>query len=570
MKNLLLACLVLGTACRQENKTKSLAQLPAVTGCMPLTTDADWFRLKQKAPLLDGLGSLHYPISTTDSIAQKYFDQGLILAYGFNHAEAARSFYTAIQIDSTCAMCHWGFAYVLGPNYNAQMEPDNYERAWTAIQKAMALAASGSQTKEQDLIRVMASRYAANAPDSRAGLDSIYSAGMKSLHAKYADDPEIAALYAESIMDLHPWDLWDKAGQPKSWTPAIINAIEGLLKKFPDHPGFHHFYIHAMEASFTPAKGLTSARKFDAGMVPNAGHLVHMPSHIYIRTGDYHAGSLSNLRAVEVDSAYISTCHAQGAYPLAYFPHNYHFLAATATLEGKTDWALMAAHKLRSYTATELLRDPAWATLQHYYLVPYHILVKFGKWDDILNMPETWDELPYVNATRQYARGMAFLGKQNLAEAQKALDKLDSIAQDSSLARQSIWGINSLAQIVEISKLILRGELSAANQNLPDAITILRQAIALEDQLNYNEPPDWFFSVRHHLGAILLDANELTAAEKIYQEDLQTLPKNGWALHGLLKVYEAKKDAAGIQKTKSNLQEVWRYADIKLNGSRIL
>ncbi|HEX5624639.1 MAG TPA: hypothetical protein VFX48_01375, partial [Saprospiraceae bacterium] len=289
MKNLIgILFLVNLISCKPKSESPVSNPVPtARTMCALKPTDAEWYQKENKAPLFDGLGNLQYLITTKSPEAQKYFNQGLILSYAFNHAEAARSFYYAAKLDSTCAMCYWGFAYVLGPNYNAGMEPDNYERAYDAIQKAIAFSGRATQ-KEKDMIHALARRYVKEPLEIRSHLDSAYSQAMKELHVKYPDDPEIAALYAESVMDLHPWDLWDKAGQPKPWTPEIIAILEKLLKTYPEHPGVNHFYIHAVEASFDPHRGLASAKRFDDGLIPAAGHLVHMPSHIYIRTGDYH------------------------------------------------------------------------------------------------------------------------------------------------------------------------------------------------------------------------------------------------------------------------------------------
>jgi len=560
--------LILFLHCKPTTKDPvTITAVSPVTLCGSQTTDAKWYTGDQVAPLFEGLGDLHYAITTNKPEVQKYFDQGLRLSYAFNHAEAARSFYYASRLDSSCAMCHWGFAYVLGPNYNAGMEPDNYQRAFDAVQQAIKWSEQGTE-KEKQMIHALATRYVKEPVDNRYPLDSIYSIEIKKLHQLYPDDPEIAALYVESVMDLHPWDLWDKQGQPKPWTPEIVAIIERLIKQHPTHPGFHHFYIHAVEASFHPEKALESARKFDQGMVPGAGHLVHMPSHIYIRTGDYHEGSLSNIRAVEVDSQYVSSCHAQGVYPLAYYPHNYHFLAATATLEGKKSWALMAANKVSEHVDKELMKDPAWATLQHYYLIPYFVKVKFGEWDAILNHPEPSD-LPYALVIRHYARGLSFLGKGELRHAKAELHQLDSVARDSSLRELTIWGINSIYDIVSIAAKVLEAEILAKESLYTASINLLKEAIAIEDRLAYNEPPDWFFSVRHILGDILITNGQYDEAIEVYQDDLKWLPKNGWAQHGLKKAYQNKKNRKALAAIEKDIQKSWKYADITLESSRI-
>lgn len=561
--------IILVSACRNSPIEKGPAsKLPNPVMCAAKTTDAAWYQGDNKAPLFEGLGTLQYPISTKSPEAQRYFNQGLILSYAFNHAEAARSFYYASKLDSSCAMCYWGFAYVLGPNYNGGMEPDNYDRAYTAVQKAMSLVSNATQ-KEKELIAALSSRYVKDAPEVRTALDSVYSIRMKSVYENYPDDPEIAALYVESIMDLHPWDLWDKQGNPKPWTPEIIEILEKLLKKYPDHPGLNHFYIHAVEASFSPERGLKSAALFDNGLVPNAGHLVHMPSHIYIRTGDYHLGSVANIHAVEIDSQYVTACHAQGVYPLGYYPHNYHFLAATATMEGNKKWALKAAQKLSDHVDRELMKDPAWGTLQHYYIIPYFIKIKFGQWDEILQMENENRDLKYPQAIRHYSRGLAYLAKNDTLNAKIELDSLTNFAKDSSLKEITIWYINSVYTIVQIAEKVLRAEFFSNEKKFEESIALLKEAVALEDALNYNEPPDWFFSIRHHLGAVLIKSGKFDEAIEVYKKDLSWWPKNGWALHGLKNAYKLKKDLKSLHQVEEQLKIVWANSDTPLKGSLI-
>ena len=416
-----------------NNKTNSLdtKDRPIIT-CAPITTDAEWYESDNIAPLIEGLDVLDFPITTTNSLAQKYVNQGLVLAYGFNHAEAARSFFYATKLDPKCAMAYWGFAYVLGPNYNAGMEPDNYERAYEAIQNAIEISKSSASQKEKALIHALAKRYVKAPVEDRSKLDVAYSLAMEEVYEEYSYDADVAILFAESLMDLHPWDLWDKMGNPKEWTPKIISVIDNALDIDAKHPGAHHFNIHVLETSNSPETALKSAQLFDEDLVPGAGHLVHMPSHIYIRTGDYHKGTLSNIRAISVDSSYVSACNAQGAYPLSYFPHNYHFMAATATLEGNSMWAIEAANNVAEHSNTLLMKEPGWGTIQHYYTIPYYINVKFGKWKKILEMDNEDTSLKYPEAVRNYARGMAFLGLDKLDEAKKELSALEIYSEDES------------------------------------------------------------------------------------------------------------------------------------------
>ncbi|MEO5907254.1 MAG: hypothetical protein ABIQ11_11040 [Saprospiraceae bacterium] len=543
MKNLLyLLCILCILSCRQEKIAQiDITAAPAIM-CMPQLTDANWYTSNTPAPLFAGMDVLHYPITTSDPEAQKYFNQGLLFAYGFNHAEAARSFYHATRLDSTCVMCYWGYAYVLGPNYNAGMEPDNYSRAFDAIQKALKVSDS-STPKEKDLIQAMAARYVKEPVDNRYVLDSAYMLEMKELHQKYPDDVDIAAMYAESLMDMHPWDLWETNGQPKAWTPDILAAIENAIRLNPKHPGGHHFYIHAVEASPEPQKAFVSCKVFDDGLVPASGHLVHMPSHIYINTGDYHKGTVANINALKLDSNYVTQCHAQGAYPLVYYPHNYHFLAACATLEGNSQWALHAAHKMSDQTNHKGMLLAPLVTLQHFYSIPYFVQVKFAKWNEILSEGPPDTVLLYPTGIYHYAKGMAHVGLNQLDKAQAELDALNLIEQQDTLKKMKIWEINSTHHIIQIAQKVLAGELASKKGNYDESIRLLREAIAIEDQLAYQEPPDWFFSVRHHLGAVLLDAKKADEAIKVYEEDLITFPKNGWALSGLKKAYAATKHA---------------------------
>ena len=566
--HLVLSFALLIMACNDESGTKegpSASKPTGAIGCYsPKTTDKDWYASGKKAPYFKNLEGIDFKISTASKEAQQYFNQGMMLAYGFNHAEAARSFYEATRQDSTCAMAYWGFAYVLGPNYNGGMENDNYQRAYAATEKAQALS-KNSTPKEKELINALAFRYAAQPPADRKPLDIAYATAMKKVYDLYPDDPDIGALYSEALMDLHPWDLYDKKTKaPKSWTPELLAVLEHLMKKNPKHPGAHHFFIHALEASAKPEQAMASAKLLDT-LVRGAGHLLHMPSHIYINTGDYHLGTLSNLESVKVDSIYTTACHAQGAYPLAYYPHNYHFLAATATLEGNGSLAWMAAKKLQEHTATEIMVLPEWGTLQHYYTIPYYIAVKFAMWDTILAFkPITEKKLVYPKAMEHYARGMAYLGKQDMANAQKEMNSLKTIAADSSLQHLSIWGINTVANLVQIAEKILAAEIAAKQNQWDTAISSLNEAVAIEDNLNYNEPPDWFFSVRHYLGAVLLKAGKYKEAENVYQRDLQTWRKNGWALNGLYKSLESQKRNTEAQKVKAAFDEAWRYADMAL------
>ncbi|TXI69306.1 MAG: hypothetical protein E6Q41_02760 [Cyclobacteriaceae bacterium] len=559
------ACLL---SCNNTGEKKEKVSAPI--GCFSTkTSDKDWYSSGKKAPKFKGLEGVDFKISSSSPEAQEYFNQGLMLSYGFNHAEAARSFYEAIRSDSSCAMAYWGYAYVLGPNYNGGMEEDNFQRAYEASVKAQSLSQNCTPV-EKALIKALSARYVANPPADRMPLDIAYEAEMKKVYRQFPSNPDIGALYAESLMNLHPWDLYEKESKkPKEWTPGLVAVLEQLIKSNPRHPGAHHFYIHAMEASAYPEKALSSAKLLDS-LVPGAGHLVHMPSHIYINTGDYHLGTLSNLRAVQVDSVYTTACHAQGVYPLAYYPHNYHFLAATATLEGNSKVAWMASKKLQEHTATDLMDQPGWGTLQHYYTIPYYVAVKLGMWDSILVLPAPVKDLTYPKAIWHYAKGMAYTGKKDLANAQKELEKLQSLASDTTLKDLTIWNINTTADLVQIAQKVLSAEI-AAKQNKSDlSIQLLKEAVDIEDKLNYNEPPDWFFSVRHHLGAALIQSGKYNEAEATYRKDLQYYKKNGWALIGLYNSLLFQKKDNEAKTVKRAFDDAWQYADVNIASSSTL
>lgn len=555
--------------CKSVNK-KTTNNLPVNQFiCNFVPTDSKWYQTDNKAPLFEGLDVINFPISTSNELVQKYFNQGMVLAYGFNHAEAARSFYYASRLDPACAMAYWGYAYVLGPNYNAGMEIDNYERAYEAIQKAIILSKNNTSPKEMALINALSKRYVKEPVEDRKQLDVAYSMAMGEVFKQFPQDADIGTLYAESLMNLHPWDLFDKKGQAKEWTPEIIAALDQVLKINPKHCGAHHFYMHAIEASSEPEKGLYSARLFDEGLVPAAGHLLHMPSHIYIRTGDYHKGTLSNIQAIKKDSAYVSVCNAQGAYPLSYYPHNYHFMAATATLEGNSYWAILAAKKTAEHANRQLMKEPGWGTLQHYYTIPYYVYVKFGKWKEILEMNNQDTSLRYPEAIRHYARGMAYLGMNDLPNSKRELKFLEKYANDESLKKITIWNINSMYDLLQIAKRVLKAEIMASQAQYDESIALLKEAVEKEDKLNYNEPPDWFFSVRHHLGAVQNEAERYRDAITTFEEDLYRLPKNGWAYHGMKLAYTKLNDVDQLKQIEQKLANSWATADIELTNSRI-
>ncbi len=562
LPSLLCALVVLATGCT-EKSASTAQEKPAASanyGCGPvLTTDMDWYTSGKHELLLPGLSGLHYAITTKSDSAQRFFDQGLVLAYGFNHAEAARSFWEAARIDSTCAMAWWGFAYVLGPNYNAGMEPDSYARAYAAITKAQALS-EPCTAKEKGLIAAMAERYTPEPPTDRSGLDKAYCEALRALSAMYPDDADIATLFAESLMDQHPWDLWDQKGSAKPWTPEILAALERSMKNFPTHVGAHHLYIHAVEASRTPELGLASAALLEHA-VPGSGHLTHMPSHIYIRTGRYHDGVLANQRSVSVDSGYTALCHANGIYPLAYFPHNIHFLSTCATMEGNSALAWNSALELREHVEQELLPDPNWSAMQHFHAFPYMVAVKLGLWDKLKDEAKPDSAWKYTKALWHYAQGMRMIHDGQLDKASEHLEGIKACAQDSSVITMRIWGINPATGILAVALGVLEGELLLAQGRTDDGIERLTEAVAAEDSLQYQEPRDWSFPSRHELGAALLKAHKYREAEAVYRRDLLDWPENGYGLTGLRTALnsEGKRDEATA--LDERIRNAFKYSD---------
>lgn len=518
------------------------------------------------APLLEGMGNHHFPITTTVDLAQRFFNQGIVLAFGFNHKEAGRSFREAARLDSNCAMAYWGMALVLGPNINATMDPENNPAAYEALQKAMQLAPKSTE-KEQAYIQALAKRYQADPPKDRGPLDIAYADAMRELHQRYPDDREAATLFAESLMDLHPWDYWQSDGQAKSWTPELLEVLESVMAGNPEHPGANHLYIHAVEASKTPERGLPSAERLGKA-APGAGHLVHMPSHIYIRVGNYHQGSVANELAIQSDDDYVTQCRSQGIYPLAYVPHNHHFLWATATLEGASKKAIAAGKSTSAKVDTAMMRQPGFGTLQHFFIIPLYAYVRFGEWDTILAEPKPAKDLVYPTGVWHYARGIAFARTNRFAEAEKELAAVKKIAKNPVLKEVTIWDITATEKLMEIAAKALAGELAAAKGDYSYAIEYLKEAIEIEDGLAYNEPPDWFFPVRHSLGAVFLEAGRPADAEQVYRTDLEIFPENGWSLYGLRKSLEMQDKNGEAAEVEQRFKEAWAWSDIELAASR--
>jgi len=510
------------------------------------------------ATLFDNLGNLHHPISTNSTLAQRYFDQGLTLAYGFNHVEAARSFQEAAKLDPECAMCYWGVALVLGPNINAPMEPEAVSKAWRSLQQAIELSKNAND-KEKAYIQALAQRYPLHPVEDRKSFDLAYADAMRKVAQSYPDDPDAATLFAEALMDTTPWDYWEENGTLKPAGKEIIATLESVLQEHPNHPGANHLYIHAVEKE-RPDLGIASADRL-MHLVPNSGHLVHMASHIYIRVGRYHDAVLSNQRGIAADNAYAARNQIEGIYPLAYMPHNHHFLWFAALMTGQSKVATQAALRTAKVDA-KLMRQPDFAgALQHYYTIPIYTYIRFGKWDRILSTAAPAKDLKYPSGVWHYARGRAFAAKGQIKPAIQELRKLRAIAAIPALQETKIWGFNSTASILNLASEVLAGEIAAQQKNYQQAIAHLQTAVKLEDALVYTEPADWSQPARQSLGGILLKARRFAQAEQAYRDDLKIYPKNGWSLYGLMQSLQAQNKQEEAQVVQKQFEQAWLYAD---------
>ncbi|MDA0737993.1 MAG: hypothetical protein O2999_02135 [Nitrospirae bacterium] len=533
-----------------------------VLGCASVKPHED---AQAEVPLFENLGNFHYPITTQNPIAQKYFDQGMILAYAFNHAEAHRSFVEAARLDPACAMCYWGQALVLGPNINAPMDHAMVPVAYEAIRNALQLS-SLAAPKEQALINALRLRYSPEVMADRSGLDKAYAQGMRGVHMQFPQDSTVGSLLGAALMDLHPWNYWAQDGKPYAWTPEILTVLEHALDSDSNHPLANHLYIHAVEASPNPERAIPSADRL-GDLVPGAGHLVHMPGHVYIRVGRYRDAVVANQRATKVDTGYLNHSHTEGIYPLAYVPHNHHFLWAAATKLGMKTVSMESAMDTAAHVESKLLQDPALgATLQHFSMIPLYTKALFGQWDDILQ--EAPPTLLYPKGVWRYARSLAYLRNGYQSQAAKELVALRNIANDPVLLEQRIFGNNSVAQLLQIGAEILAGELAVSREHYDDAIGRLEHAIQLEGQLSYTEPKDWYLPSRQVLGAVLLEAGRAPEAERVYREDLVHHPQSGWSLFGLVQSLEAQGKTQEAQKVQEQFKMAWTDADVTLTSSR--
>ena len=520
----------------------------------------------QIAPRLQNLRDHQFPVTTKSERAQLFMNQGMMLTYGFNHAEATRSYKEAARLDPDCSMAYWGMALVLGPNINMGMPPEDEPKAFELVQKAVSLKDKVSQ-KEQDYIDALATRYSGEENPDRPALDRAYAQAMRELSAKYPDDLDAAALFAESVMDLRPWNYWTRDFQPYPETVEIMGVIESVLARNPRHPGAIHYYIHTVEYARPELAEKYAETLLE--LAPGAGHLVHMPSHIFRRVGRYKDASISNTQAIAADEDYIVQCRAQGIYPLAYHPHNVHFLWDSATMEGKSRQAIDAAEKSFSHVPEGVWRE---APLLHQFVVaPLFAYTRFGKWDSILNEEKPPEDSPFWTGVWHYARGLAYTAKGNMEKAAVEYDSLKAIASLKSMDGYRVtFSRNGAKAILDVATEVLAGEMAAKRGDYDKATASLHRAILIEDNLIYNEPPDWHVPVRQALGAVLLDAGRPAEAESIYWQDLVKNPENGWALFGLMQSLRAQGEDEQAEIVERRFRKAWNEADIELTSSRIM
>ena len=516
------------------------------------------------APALTGLGTLHMPVTTNNAGAQAFFDQGIRLLYAFNHEEARRAFGEAARLDPDLAMAHWGVALALSPNLNAPMKPEHGREAFAAVQIARGLA-SRAGARERALIDALARRLAADPASPRAPLDRAYADGMASVATTYPDDPDVIALYADAVMNTMPWDYWQKDGSPKPETAVVSAALERAIAAYPDHAGVHHYYIHLLEASNTPERAEASADRLGS-LMPAAGHMVHMPAHIYIRVGRYADAAEANVRAIAADEDYLAQCQAQGLYPVSYYPHNLHFLWAAATLEGRSAVAIDAARQVAAKVPHHHAGALGWTA--DFPVTPWLAYVRFGQWQQMLTEPSPPASEPFAMGIWHYGRGLAFVARQQPERAAAEIQALDALL-DHEAFRTTLKDL-PLRTNLQIASLLVRGELAALAGRHDAAIRLVSEAMTIEDAMPYGEPPIWHHPPRQVLGALLLDAGRAAEAEAIYREDLGRFRENGWSLFGLWQSLVAQQRTEDARLVRARFDRAWARADVTLTASRIL
>jgi pimeloyl-ACP methyl ester carboxylesterase len=510
------------------------------------------------ASAMTGLGERHHPVSTRNAEAQRFFDQGLALVYAFNHEEAARSFRRAAELDPQLAMAYWGVALAVGPNYNeATVDAERVEAAYEAVQKAQSLAAAATE-RERAYIAALARRFSSDPQPDYKSLALAYRDAMRDLHRRYPDDLDAATLFADSMMNVRPWQLWTKDGKPEEGTEEIVATLEEVLKRAPDHAGANHLYIHAVEASRHPERALPSAARLEK-LAPKAGHLVHMPAHVYIRTGDYAAAARSNVEAAEADRAYIKATGARGVYPMMYYSHNLHFLVETYNRMGQLSEAREAAKQLEENVGPHVKAMPM---IEMFMPAPICVRLRFGLWDEILRTPEPDRALLATHAIWRFARGASFAATGKLDEARKERASLATEAQQ--ITGDAPFGLNSASSVLRVAESALDARIAWAKGDRAGSIESWRAAVAAWDALNYNEPPDWYYPVRESLGAALLLNGNAAGAEQVFREDLKENPRNARSLFGLMESLKAqgKRDAASF--VEAEFKAAWKNAEVQL------
>jgi tetratricopeptide (TPR) repeat protein len=512
------------------------------------------------ATLVAGMGRLHHAIATKSPEAQRFFNQGLTYVYGFNHDEAIRSFRRAAELDPASPMPHWGIALALGPNINLDVDPEREKAAYDEAQQAKALL-GGATAIERAYVEALAERYSNDPKADLKVLAVKYKDAMRTVMRRYPDDLDAATLYAESLMDLNPWQLWSAAGKPAEGTEEIVTVLESVLRRDRQHVGANHYYIHAVEASKTPERALQSAKRLEA-LVPAAGHLVHMPAHIYMRTGDYLSAVASNAKAAEVDRAYIAATRPDGIYPAMYYNHNLDFLASAAMMAGQFAEAKRAADQLVANATPALAEMPM---LEPFAAKTLFVLLRFARWDDVLRLPAADARFPLLVTLSHFGRGIAHAARNNLTEAERERGAYAEARK--AIKPDSDWGFNKAKNMLEVTDAVLDAWIARARRDDAAAIDAWRSAVIKEDMLNYNEPPDWFYPSRESLGAALLRAKRFPEAEQAFRDDLTRNPKNGRSLYGLWQTMLASRkvpEQPGVEAAEKQFRDAWKHADVML------
>lgn len=516
------------------------------------------------AQLIAGLGELHHPVSTRNAEAQRFFDQGLALVYGFNHEEAIRSFKRAAELDPELAMAHWGVALALGPNINLPIDREREKLAYEAIQKAISLASKAPE-EERAYINALAKRYTNDPGADLKKLDVDYRNAMRELVRLYPDDLDAATLYAESIMDLRPWQYWSADGRPAEDTAEIVAVLEGVLKRDPQHIGANHYYIHAVEASPNPEWALPSAQRLKV-LAPAAGHLVHMPAHIDIRTGNYEAAARSNAYAAEADRELFKLTGAGGMYPMMYYSHNLHFLSVAHSMQGRFEDAARAANQLEAHVGQYLKDGPAreanQSMMEAFMPTSTLVLVRFRRWDEILKAPQPDKRLAIVTSIWHFSRALAYAASGDVGKAESEQRLFD--AARKPVPETAPFGANTAKSVLDIAEHVLRAKIAVAKKDSKTAIELFKKAIEIEDNMNYTEPPDWYLPVRESLGGTLLLNGNPQEAEQVFRADLKRNARNGRSLFGLAESLRAQGRTSAAQFVQREYEAAWKKADSSL------